>query len=355
MARKVQKKTQISFPLDRALADYAVLKVRVGEVLVDGRARIEKELMRMRYYTGLLINEHVRLNSKRAMYGSQAIAKLEKDFKIERSELQRYAQFARAYPIVGGRRQLAFNLPWTHYRKLMVVPDEKVRERLTTQAEKSIWSFEEIKAKVRYAVDKSEAKEKITQLAPVILGNFYTYQIIRSERGRGEKNKLLLDCGFSLKKELRQFRSAGSFKEGLIIASNKDARGRYSLKKFSDKTLARTQADLLYTYRAYVLKVIDGDTLKVDFDLGFGDLKGETIRLNHINCPEQNTPEGRAAKHFVKTQLARTDFIVVKSVRTRKEKWGRYLGDVFLPRKGNSPVYLNQLLLDKRHAVRLRA
>jgi len=42
-------------------------------------------------------------------------------------------------------------------------------------------------------------------------------------------------------------------------------------------------------------------------------------------------------------------------LRIRKEKWGRYLGDVFYSKNGSSaPIYLNQALLDKGYAVRVR-
>jgi hypothetical protein len=111
MTTRLLKNPPKTFQLDPALRDYAVLKARVREVLILGRERIEKEFMRMRYDTGLLINEHVRLNHDRAAYGAQAVLNLEKDFDIDHSELGRYAQFAQAYPISGGRRKLEFNLP----------------------------------------------------------------------------------------------------------------------------------------------------------------------------------------------------------------------------------------------------
>ena len=195
-------------------------------------------------------------------------------------------------------------------------------------------------------------KEKKTMPLPrVRLGPFHTYQIIRPETVHGEKRQLVMDCGFSFKKELSQFVGV-RFAEGAIVASVKNGRG-YSLKAI--KRPAKNPNDLLYTYKAYVLGVIDGDTLKVDFRLGFGDRKGETIRLAYINCPERDTPEGQAAKKFVESQLSDCDFVTVKSIKTRKEKWGRYLGDVFFRKRGSAgvPVYLNQLLLDQGHAVKI--
>ena len=133
MPTRLLKNQSKSFELVKsaALRDYAVLRLRVEDVLIVGRKRMEKEFMRMRYETGFLINEHVRLNDGRAEYGAKAVLKLEKDFDIDHTELLRYAQFAKAYPIVGDRRQLEFNLPWTSYRKLMIIPNEKLLDELT--------------------------------------------------------------------------------------------------------------------------------------------------------------------------------------------------------------------------------
>ena len=46
----------------------------------------------------------------------------------------------------------------------------------------------------------------------------------------------------------------------------------------------------MYEYRATVLKVIDGDTVDVDIDLGFGIvLKDERVRIMGIDTPESRT------------------------------------------------------------------
>lgn len=342
--------------LDGALRQYSVLKARVHEVLILGRRHIEKEFMRMRYHTGLLINEHVRLNGERADYGAEAVLRLEKDFDIDHTELNRYAQLAKSYPIGGGRRQLDFNLPWSHYRKLMTIKNDELRYELTTRAEKNGWSFEEVETKVRDAVGKENDQKEPSRLPMVCLGPFHTYKIIRPETIRPKERELVLDLGFSHRKEMNLFPGVRYAAE-TIVTSTRDSRGHYSVIKVEG-----AREDILFTYKAFVEKVIDGDTLKLDFRLGFGDRRGETIRLNHIDCPELDTPEGRAAKRFVESQLADCEFITVKSTQTRKEKWGRYLGDVFYTSRHSranadspvAPIYLNQLLLDKGHAVRVR-
>lgn len=380
LTTRLLKNPPKTFRLDPALREYSILKARIHEVLILGRERIEREFMLMRYYTGLLINEHARLNGDRAAYGARAVLNLEKDFDIDHTELHRYAKFARSYPIVGGRPQLRLNLTWAHYRKLMVVTNDKRRYELTAKAEENEWSFEEVEAKVRFAVGTDKNEKKPERLPFVCLGPFFTYKIIRIEsihsggyglqpgypeqyppvvqatggwRRRREASsldalsgELLLDLGFKHRLEMGLFPRA-RFSEGMIVTA-------------AEKTFSLVKAESghddssLYTYKARVEEVLDGDTLKVNFLLGFGNRKGETIRLNHIDCPEIGTPEGKAAKRFVQSELAGSEFITVKSTRTRKEKWGRYLGDVFYARKSKGPlIYLNQLLLDKGHAVRV--
>ena len=62
----------------------------------------------------------------------------------------------------------------------------------------------------------------------------------------------------------------------------------------------------MYDYRAKIVKVVDGDTVDVDIDLGFGVwLKDERVRLVGVDTPESRTRDlvekafGLAAKEFV--------------------------------------------------------
>ena len=54
-----------------------------------------------------------------------------------------------------------------------------------------------------------------------------------------------------------------------------------------------------FTYFAKLDRVIDGDTLLIEFDVGFFITLKEKIRLIGINAPEINTPEGKKAKKFI--------------------------------------------------------
>lgn len=63
----------------------------------------------------------------------------------------------------------------------------------------------------------------------------------------------------------------------------------------------------MFHYRAKVLRVIDGDTIEVLADLGFGVHSKITLRLYGVDAPERNNPDeaGRAelAKRFLETEI----------------------------------------------------
>ena len=55
----------------------------------------------------------------------------------------------------------------------------------------------------------------------------------------------------------------------------------------------------LYQYALRHIRVVDGDTLEGDIDLGFNvELKSVKVRLSGIDCPEKSTPEGIASRDF---------------------------------------------------------
>jgi micrococcal nuclease len=85
------------------------------------------------------------------------------------------------------------------------------------------------------------------------------------------------------------------------------------------------------------VKVVDGDTVDVDIDLGFGVwLKDERVRIMGIDTPESRTSDkveklfGLAAKEKLKSMLGETPTLktqVNKDGEDMKGKFGRILGD----------------------------
>ena len=107
----------------------------------------------------------------------------------------------------------------------------------------------------------------------------------------------------------------------------------------------------LYTYSARVVRVIDGDTIDVDIDLGFGTwLHSRRLRLFGLDTPEKNTPEGVKAKQFtvdwVSKSINKDGMLVVRTLSDKPDKYGRILASVY----GATSVSLNDELLSSGNA-----
>ena len=103
-----------------------------------------------------------------------------------------------------------------------------------------------------------------------------------------------------------------------------------------------------YTYRASVLRIIDGDTVEAALDCGLSVHVVEKLRLAGINAPEMRgatRPDGEAAAAFL-AELVGDGEIFVRTIKDRRGKYGRYLA-VLLDRTGRD---LNQAMVDAGHA-----
>ena len=114
----------------------------------------------------------------------------------------------------------------------------------------------------------------------------------------------------------------------------------------------------MYTYKISPLKVVDGDTIDAEIDLGFDIKVKKRIRFMGINAPESRTKDleekakGIAAKDRVKQLLEGCENITLKSHGVGK--FGRCLGEIMLDMiDGNQKltlVSLNELLIKEGHA-----
>ena len=109
-----------------------------------------------------------------------------------------------------------------------------------------------------------------------------------------------------------------------------------------------------YLFNCTIVKIIDGDTIDVDVDLGFGCwVRGSSgrIRLFVVDCEESRTRDleekkyGLLAKAFVQEFLPIGSQAILKT--HEKGKYGRYLGDFQVNGK-----WLCAELLDNHHAVK---
>ena len=114
-------------------------------------------------------------------------------------------------------------------------------------------------------------------------------------------------------------------------------------------------------YKCKVIKVVDGDTVDVDIELGFGIvLTDERVRVMGIDTPESRTSDkvedlfGEAAKKRVK-ELMESDVILItqedKHGEDMKGKFGRILGDFYVERYEGKRELLTEVMIDEGHCV----
>jgi len=112
----------------------------------------------------------------------------------------------------------------------------------------------------------------------------------------------------------------------------------------------------MYQYRAKILKVLDGDTVQVDLDLGFNIvLANQKVRLAGIDTPESRTanaeekPRGLLSKKKLSEKLPVGSYAMIETMKpdSNDDKFGRILG-VFITEDGTR---VNQWMIDNNYAV----
>ena len=93
----------------------------------------------------------------------------------------------------------------------------------------------------------------------------------------------------------------------------------------------------MFEYMARVVSVYDGDTIRVDIDLGFGiKLENQSIRLLGINTPEvrgDERPDGLVSRDYVRESILGKD-VMLRTFKDTKGKYGRWLAEVYYRKEG---------------------
>jgi micrococcal nuclease len=109
----------------------------------------------------------------------------------------------------------------------------------------------------------------------------------------------------------------------------------------------------MYEYRARIVRVIDGDTVEAEVDLGFHISFLRTLRLFGINTPETkgvSRPQGLAARdfliHLIDTHTHGNSELIIRTEKDATGKYGRLLATLIA-----GGVNLNEALIAAGHAV----
>ena len=116
---------------------------------------------------------------------------------------------------------------------------------------------------------------------------------------------------------------------------------------------------LVYEYRCKIARVVDGDTVDVDIDLGFGVwMYKQRIRLHGIDTPESRTRDleekkyGLLAKEQIKFFLPVGSMQTLVTVKDKAGKFGRILGKFpIYDKKTDSRMTINDWMIREHHAV----
>jgi micrococcal nuclease len=110
-----------------------------------------------------------------------------------------------------------------------------------------------------------------------------------------------------------------------------------------------------YIYRVKkVIKVVDGDTIDADIDLGFDISLTKRVRLSGVDTPESRTTDlkekafGLEVKEWFKHKLEGAKDILIKTqLPDSTEKYGRILGNLYI---NNESLSLNEQMVNAGYA-----
>lgn len=114
----------------------------------------------------------------------------------------------------------------------------------------------------------------------------------------------------------------------------------------------------MYEYSCKIVRVVDGDTVDVDIDLGFGIIyANQRIRLYGIDTPESRTRDliekkfGLYAKQFLKSALGKT--CTLRTHKDKAGKFGRILGEfIVYDAKTDSWMSVNEIMIREHIGVK---
>lgn len=280
---------------------------------------VNRQKVEMCWKLGKIIDEHL-LKHNRAQgnktYGKKFFQELSADIAISERTLYQMRSFYKTYPTLP-KNNVA--LSWSHYRNLVSVKNDETRKYLEDLT-------------VRKNLDTKELQSKIAKSKPRVKSTAKSSKNSSNNKLKCERGKLFT---YTLTK-------AGEADLGFNVFLENPSASRMTATKKND-----------YIYKSELERVVDGDTIHVKLDLGFGIKHSEILRLAKINATESSTAAGTKATDALKKILKDVPFLIIKTNKT--DIYGRYIADVFFadkketdPQKvADSGIYLNQLMLDR--------
>lgn len=326
-------------------SQYNALLKDIRAEMTRGLLRAQKTLEQQRLLTywriGRLISKYLLKDGSKSPYGTYLYSRLSDDLELTQDLLFRITHFYKVYPT---QPQTA-NLTWTHYQCLLRIRDSAARAKWQQSITKEGITSTQFKQLMR-AINAPVGQKAATAAGKLKVqrGIPYLYRVRQIKDLHRPIAEVEIDCGFDISID-KPAATTLDLQGGVNVRS---------MKQDNDYILKWSSAadDNLYTYKAFIERVVDGDTLIVKIDLGFGIRIRQRLRLRGINTPELRTVNGDRAQAFVQDQVKSLPFVVVKTYGS--DKYDRYLADVFVLPAAIDPLevaakgaLLNQQILDE--------
>lgn len=325
------------------------LFMAVARQIQQGTLRAQQafktEVLRTAWNIGRAIVETVDLDEGISSRNARIVVDLARQFGRPQTFFYSTIKLYRFYPVFPKT-----GLSWSHYQDLLRIDDSVTRRQLEQKAVKESISNKDFRIIAREARGTLTLAQPLAQngILHMVRGQLYHYRVKQATPEQLEKKRLLLDVGFGIDRDVR-LPDTESLRAGRMVRAVKEGED-YTAK------ISPYETDRLYTYKAKVTRVIDGDTLEAIVNMGFRTYITHVMRLRGIDAPEITCALGRKAKNFVQQIVDTNPTVVIKTYK--QEKYGRYLADVFTGSKDMDAAivaqrgeYLNQRLLDEGLAV----
>lgn len=315
MVAKIQKMIrQKSKNMEITLNNYKKLLLEIQNQIKQTEDSIIKSATRakvvMAWQIGKAINEYLSKNSQTG-YGEKLVIQLAKDISITTTVLYKMRNFYQTYPQLP-KDEDALN--WSHYRVLSGIKKADERKYLEDLTKQNNWAVNTLQQEINKSKEQTikssptnnKTQKQKTKPNPTnkklypIRGNLFSYSLISFDNNK----KTYIDCGFNIFKEIET-----NLKDSQIVDVIKKDEEDYSLKK------STINPKKLHVYKAYLDRVVDGDTIRVILDLGFKIHHLEILRLKGINAPEMNTDEGKRSYKVLNDILKDAPFLIIKSIK----------------------------------------
>lgn len=298
-------------------------------------------ILKTNWQIGRHLNSLLPEAGERNQYGERVLEQLSEQLngKFGRGFSRRNLNMMRQFQQTYAKDAIQHKLTWTHYRFLLEIENEKERRKLEQRALRENLSSIELQRLVKVS---GELESRTINERPT--GKLNTYRIVTKPVLNNPREQSFLDLGFGIYTEefLEQIDNPQNLKAMPAFQLEKQSKNKYSAEP--------VERDQQHLYLAYPERVVDGDTLVVKLDLGFGLLHRTRLRLSGVEAPERGTEHEQKIMRQMERKLKPCPVILVKTLG--QERYGRWLAKIlYLPGARNAKKiekdgkYLNEELI----------